>query len=105
VGGRAISHPVPFGLGMLNPSLRHTLVAVRSLSVRIAPGAPIGRLGTTMCRPGCRSRTITSGRRETHEKHMDAPVLSLVHAPVLSPVHVSRFRGVASTIAPSQDRA
>ena len=51
-GGRAISHPVPFGLGMLNPSLRHTLVAVRSLSVRIAPGAPIGRLGTTMCRPG-----------------------------------------------------
>src|SRR5439155_27364472 len=27
-GGRAISHPVVFGLGMLNPSLRHTLVAV-----------------------------------------------------------------------------
>ena len=49
--GRAISHPVPFGVGMLSPSLRHTLLAVRPLRVRIAPGAPIGRLGTTLCRP------------------------------------------------------
>jgi hypothetical protein len=49
-GGRAISHPVGFGVGMLNPSLRHTLVALGPLTVRIAPGAPVGRLGTTLCR-------------------------------------------------------
>jgi hypothetical protein len=50
-GGRAISHPVAFGVGMLNPSLRHTLVALGTLTVRIAPGAPVGRLGTTLCGP------------------------------------------------------
>jgi hypothetical protein len=50
-GGRAISHPVVFGVGMLNPSLRHTLVAVGTLTVRIVPGAPVGPLGTTLCRP------------------------------------------------------
>jgi hypothetical protein len=50
-GGRAISHPVVFGLAMLNPSLRHTLVAVGALTVRIAPGAPVGPFGTTLCRP------------------------------------------------------
>jgi hypothetical protein len=48
--GRAVSHPVPFGVGMLNPSLRHTLVAVAApLAIRVAPGAPIGPLGTTLC--------------------------------------------------------
>jgi hypothetical protein len=49
--GRAASSPVSFGLGMLNPSLAHTLVAVAPVSIRVAPGAPVGPLGATLCRP------------------------------------------------------
>src|SRR5207248_3346961 len=51
--GRAVSHPIVFGVGMLNPALLHTLIAVAGpLTVRIAPGAPVGPLGTTLCGPG-----------------------------------------------------
>jgi len=49
--GRAVSSPLGFGLGMLNPSLAHTLVAVAPVSVRIAPGAPVGPFGATLCAP------------------------------------------------------
>jgi hypothetical protein len=49
--GRVVSSPVGFGLGMLNPSLAHTLVAVAPVSIRVAPGAPVGPLGSTLCRP------------------------------------------------------
>lgn len=49
--GRAVSHPVVFGVGMLNPSLRHTVVVVAGpLTIRVGPGAPVGPLGTTLCR-------------------------------------------------------
>ncbi len=49
--GRAASNPVGFGLGMLNPSLAHTLVAVAPVAVRVSPGAPVGPLGATLCPP------------------------------------------------------
>ena len=40
------------GVGMLNPSLRHTLVVVDGpLTVRVAPGASVGNLGTALCPP------------------------------------------------------
>jgi hypothetical protein len=51
-GGHAVSHPVPFGVGMLNPSLVHTLVALRPVTIRVSPGVPSGVLGTTLCRSG-----------------------------------------------------
>ncbi len=49
--GRAASSPVAFGVGMLNPHLAHTLLAVAPVSIRIAPGAPVGALGATLCPP------------------------------------------------------
>ena len=48
-GARA-SSPVGFGLGLLNPSLAHTLVAVAPVTVRIAPGLPAGPFRATLCR-------------------------------------------------------
>jgi hypothetical protein len=48
--GRVASNPIGFGVGMLNPSLGHTLVAVAPVRIRIAPGAPVGVLGATLCR-------------------------------------------------------
>jgi hypothetical protein len=50
-GRRAVSNPVGFGLGMLNPSLAHTLVATAPVSIRVAPGLPVGPLGATLCEP------------------------------------------------------
>jgi hypothetical protein len=49
--GRAVSSPVAFGVGMLNPSLGHTLVVTAGpLTVRVVPGAPVGRFGSALCR-------------------------------------------------------
>jgi hypothetical protein len=49
--GRAASSPVAFGMGMLNPHLAHTLVAVAPVTIRVASGAAVGPLGATMCAP------------------------------------------------------
>jgi hypothetical protein len=49
--GLPVSRPVAFGVGMLNPSLAHTLVALAPASIRVAPGAPVGPLGATLCPP------------------------------------------------------
>ncbi len=44
------SAPVPFGVGLLNPSLAHTLEVVAGpLTVRIGPGGRTGRFGPALC--------------------------------------------------------
>ena len=49
--GPARSAPVPFGVGLLNSSLAHTLVVVAGpLTLRIGPAGPPGRLGPAVCR-------------------------------------------------------
>ena len=49
-GASARSAPVPFGVGLLNPSLAHTLEVVAGpLTVRIGPAGPTGRLGPALC--------------------------------------------------------
>ena len=49
--GRAASSPVGFGVGMLNPHLAHTLVAVAPVTIRVAAGPSVGPLGATLCPP------------------------------------------------------
>ncbi len=45
------SAPVSFGVGLLNPSLAHTLIVTAGpLRVRLVPGAPAGRFGPALCR-------------------------------------------------------
>jgi len=54
-GPSARSAPVPFGVGLLNPSLGHTLEAVSGpLNLRIGPVGPRGLLGPALCRPPTR---------------------------------------------------
>ncbi len=49
--GPARSAPVPFGVGLLNSSLAHTLVVVAGpLTLRIGPAGPPGPFGPAVCR-------------------------------------------------------
>ena len=56
-GPTARSGVIPFGVGMLNQSLTHTLVVVAGpLTVRISRGGPTGRVAPALCyRPERRS--------------------------------------------------
>ncbi len=46
------SAPVPFGIGLLNPALAHTLEVVAGpLTLRVGPAGPSGPLGPALCRP------------------------------------------------------
>jgi len=47
------SAPVPFGIGLLNSSLGHTVDVVSGpLTIRIGPAGPSGSLGPALCREG-----------------------------------------------------
>jgi len=51
----ARSAPVPFGVGLLNPSLAHTLdVVTGPLTVHIGPAGPAGPFGPALCGPAGR---------------------------------------------------
>jgi hypothetical protein len=51
----ARSAPVPFGIGLLNPSLAHTLdVVAGPLTIHVGPAGPAGRLGPALCGPTVR---------------------------------------------------
>jgi len=54
-GANARSAPVAFGVGLLNPSLAHTLEVVAGpVTIRIGPGGPSGILGPALCPPPTR---------------------------------------------------
>jgi len=58
--GRSV--PVPFGVGLLNPSLAHTVdVVAGPLTIHIGPAGPSGRFGPALCgpAPGGSARPIT----------------------------------------------
>src|SRR5207253_1403540 len=63
------------------------------------------RTPLSLTTPESHAEPLPRGGENRRTKPIDAQVLSRVHARVLSPVHASRFGGVASTLPQNQDRA